>query len=150
MKIISPAFGHMTSMPAKYTCDGKNINPPLEFVDVPQEAKSLTLIMDDPDALKPAGRVWDHWLVWNMPSVTRVIAENTQPAGVVGPNTRGNHAYRGPCPPDGEHRYIFKLYALDVELDIDGESNKHELESAMSGHILAQAELIGLYNRENY
>lgn len=147
MKITSQVFEHMGSIPSKYTCDGENINPLLQFSDIPSEAKSLVLIMDDPDALKPAGKVWDHWLVWNMPADTPGIDENSQPSGVVGPNSRGNHAYGGPCPPDAEHRYFFKLYALDTMLNISTDSNKHELELAMEGHILSEAELVGLYNR---
>jgi Raf kinase inhibitor-like YbhB/YbcL family protein len=148
MKITSSVFEHNKSIPSKYTCDGENISPPLEFSEVPEEVKSLVLIMDDPDAMKPAGRVWDHWLVWNMPADTKGIAEDSVPPGVVGPNTRENHAYGGPCPPDAEHRYFFKLYALSEKLDISDKTNKKELEDIMQDKILAQAELIGLYNRQ--
>jgi len=148
MKISSPVFEHNNFIPSKYTCDGENINPPLEFSDVPDETKSLVLIMDDPDTVRLVGYVWSHWIVWNMPANIRLIAENSIPPGVVGPNTRANHSYGGPCPPDGEHRYFFKLYALSINLDISEESNKKELEEAMQEKILAQAELIGLYNRK--
>ena len=148
MQIISPVFENNQSIPSKYTCDGENINPPLEFREIPEETKSLVLIMDDPDAIQVVGRVWDHWLVWNMPANIRVVAENSIPPGVIGPNTRGNHSYGGPCPPDGEHRYFFKFYALSTKLAISEESNKQELEEAMQGKILDQAELLGLYNRK--
>lgn len=144
MKIDSSAFGHNQSIPSKYTCDGENINPPLTFSDVSESAKSLVLIMDDPDA--PMG-VWDHWFVWNIPKETISINEDLTPPGVVGKNTGGKIGYQGPCPPDRQHRYFFKLYALDTMLDIDTSATKQDLEKAMEGHILEKAELIGLYSR---
>lgn len=149
MKISSPVFKHNQAIPALYTCDGKNINPPLEISDVPSQTKSLVLIMDDPDVpqnIRPDG-LWVHWLVWNIPSGTKFISENTMTLGITGTNTRGNKAYSGPCPPDREHRYFFKLYALNTELTLTDTSEKQELEKSMAGHIIDQVELIGLYKR---
>lgn len=148
MKLQSTVFEHNGNIPSKYTCDGENINPPLYISDVPQEAKALVLIMDDPDAIKPAGKVWDHWLVFNIPVDTKDIPEDQQPVGVAGINSRQNLTYGGPCPPDGEHRYFFKLYAIDIELTLPEGSTKPEIEKAMEGHIIDQAELVGLYNRQ--
>jgi Raf kinase inhibitor-like YbhB/YbcL family protein len=149
MKISSPVFKHNQSIPALYTCDGNNTNPPLEISDVPEEAKSLALIMDDPDVptfVREDG-LWVHWLVWNIATDTKAILENTPAPGITGVNTRGNQNYGGPCPPDREHRYFFKLYALDTMLDLDATANKDQLEKAMEGHIIEQTELIGLYKR---
>lgn len=147
MKIKSRAFEEGEKIPSKYTCDGENINPPLEISEVPGNAKSLVLIMDDPDAVKPAGKVWDHWLVWNIPPSTTEILEGREPEGVHGKGTAGNKEYYGPCPPDAEHRYFFKIYALDNMLDIPEGSTKAVLEKAMEGHIIDMAELIGRYQR---
>ena len=147
MKIISPAFEHNKSIPSKYTCAGENINPPLEFSDVPESARSLALIMHDPDAPRENG--FTHWVVWNInPSITD-FKENSVPEDAIqGPNGRGENSYTGPCPPSGTHRYFFKLYALDIKLDLTPDTDKSGLEKAMEGHILAQAELIGLYSRK--
>ena len=103
--------------------------------------------MDDPDAMKPAGRVWDHWLVWNMPADTKGIAEDSVPPGVVGPNTRENHAYGGPCPPDAEHRYFFKLYALSEKLDISDKTNKKQQLKKQPQH--PKDELLPFYLNKN-
>ena len=149
MKITSTAFQHNQLMPSKYTCDGDDINPQLSISGVPLDTKSLILIMDDPDAIKPAGMVWDHWLVFNIPFATIEIPEGQEPKGVHGLGTSGNLDYHGPCPPDTEHRYFFKLYALDVMLDLKEGVSKSEIEEAMRGHIIEQAELIGLYNKIN-
>lgn len=147
MKITSSAFEHGGKIPSKYTCDGEDINPGLVISEVPGEAKSLVLIMDDPDAVKPAGKVWDHWIVWNIPADTTEIAEGEKPKGMHGRGTSGNLNYHGPCPPDAEHRYYFKLYALDSELDIAEGSTKKDVEEAMKGHIVAQAAIMGKYRR---
>lgn len=150
MNITSPAFGPNESIPSRYTCDGQGVNPPLEFSDAPTGAKSLVLLMDDPDVpknLKPEG-VFDHWVVYNMPPTTTSIAENSLTPGIQGKNGRGDTKYTAPCPPDREHRYFFKLYALDSELKLPAAPTKAEVETAMSGHILAQAELIGRYNKQ--
>jgi Raf kinase inhibitor-like YbhB/YbcL family protein len=145
MKISSTAFGHNGQIPTKYTCDGPDVTPPLRFEGAPSTAKSLALIVDDPDA--PAG-TWVHWLVWNIDPKTSEMAENSVPKGAAqGKNDFGNHAYGGPCPPSGTHRYFFKLYALDTKLDISTNATKATLESSMKGHILAEAQLIGLYKR---
>ena len=150
MRLESSVFEHGGAIPAKYTCDGENINLPLKITDVPEGAKSLVLIMDDPDVpknLRPDG-MWDHWLVWNIPPETTGILEGKEPAGVVGKNTGGSFGYRGPCPPDREHRYFFKLYALDTMLDLSPEATtKSALEAAMQNHILSQVELMGRYDR---
>lgn len=147
MEIQSPAFGNNQKIPAKYTCDGENINPPFTFSDIPVDTKSLALIMDDPDVPKTirADGMWNHLLVWNMPAGTKGIPENSLPLGIVGKNTSGQFGYQGPCPPDREHRYFFKLYALDTMLNLDQSATKKELEKAMEGHIKAYAELIGRY-----
>lgn len=144
MRITSPAFSHNGNIPAKHTCDGENISPPLVFSEVPDGAVSLVLIMDDPDA--PAG-VWDHWIVFNIPPDARGAEEGKEPQGAHGVGTGGNKNYAGPCPPDREHRYRFKLYALDTFLHLDSSANKTAVEEAMSGHILADSELAGRYAR---
>jgi len=148
MKIRSSAFENGGNIPSKYTCDGEDTNPQLSISDVPVEAKSLVLIMDDPDAIKPAGKVWDHWIVWNIPVDTTEISESEEPAGIHGKGTSGNLNYHGPCPPYAEHRYYFKLYALDIQLDLPEGASKLEVEAAMEGHILKKDELIGKYKRD--
>lgn len=151
MKITSSAFRNNGYIPAKYTCDGENINPPLEFSEVPSKAMTLVLIVDDPDVPKTlrADGMWYHWLIWNMPPETKGIDENSVPSGIVGQNTRGNKAYGGPCPPDREHRYFFKLYALDRAVGLPAEAGIEELRKSMYDHVIAKAELIGLYERQN-
>jgi hypothetical protein len=146
LTIASPAFKHTSGIPAKYTCDGEDMNPALVIENIPAGAKSLALIVDDPDA--PRG-MWVHWVVWNIRTDTKDIKENSVPAGAVqGMNDFRKLDYGGPCPPSGTHRYFFKLYALDVVLDLKSGSKKAGLEHAMKGHLLAQAELIGLYKRK--
>jgi Raf kinase inhibitor-like YbhB/YbcL family protein len=143
LSVKSPAFENNKPIPVKYTCDGANVNPPLTVDGVPEETKTLVLIVDDPDA--PMG-TFDHWVVWNIPPTTQKIEENTVP-GTEGINTYRKHAYRGPCPPYGTHRYFFKVYALDTQLDLKTNSSKRDVEKAMKGHTLAEGELIGLYSR---
>lgn len=150
MELSSADFQHNESIPKKFTCDGENINPTLTISDVPENTKSLVLIMEDPDVPTSvrADGMWDHWLVWNIPPDTREIPEGTEPPGVVGLNTGNKRGYGGPCPPDREHRYFFKLYALDTELNLSPDSTvKSDLMKAMEGHIIAETELIGRYNR---
>lgn len=148
MHINSPAFADNQPIPRKYTCDGDNTNPQLDFTDVPTETRSLVLLMEDPDVPSTAPvKVWDHWVVYDMPADTRTIPEASTPSGVMGKNTRGALNYGGPCPPDREHRYFFKLYALDTLLGLKEGATKNEVESAMQGHIIDQAELIGVYSR---
>lgn len=145
MKLTSPAFENNQSIPSKYTCDGEDINPPLQIDEVPEGTKSLVLIVDDPDA--PLG-TWEHWIVWNINPSTSLIEENKVPEGAVeGKNDFGKNSYGGPCPPTGTHHYHFKLYALDKILELDSSSKKDALEKAMAGHILDWVELIGLYKR---
>jgi len=145
MKITSSAFEQNQSIPSKYTCDGENINPPLSVSGVPENAQSLALIFDDPDA--PAG-TWIHWVVWNIDPKTAEIPENSAPAEATeGTTSFGKPGYGGPCPPSGEHRYFFKLYALDTKLDLDLSAGADRLEAAMKGHVLAEAELMGVYSR---
>lgn len=145
MQIFSPAFLNNQNIPGKYTCDGEGVNPPLEFKDVPSDAKSLVLIVDDPDA---SSGTWVHWTLWNIDPATTLIAENSLPPKVIaGQTSSGQNLYGGPCPPSGTHRYFFKLYALDSKLSISSFSLKEDLEKAMQGHIISQAELVGLYSR---
>src|SRR3989338_828503 len=145
MNLTSLAFQHQGKIPSKYTCDGADVNPPLAISDVPPNAKSLVLIMDDPDAVKPAGKVWDHWIVWNIPhGTTRIDGE---PSAVTGKGTSGYLNYHGPCPPDREHRYYFKLYALDTMLNLPEGSTKKQVEDAMKGRVLAETTLVGRYER---
>jgi len=142
LKVSSIEFQNEEMIPLKYTCDGRNINPPLDIEHIPEEAKCLALIVDDPDA--PIG-TWVHWVVWNIP-VTHHIKKN-EVHGTEGINDFQQHHYAGPCPPSGTHRYFFKVYALDALLDLPANTKKLKLEKAMSEHIIAFGELIGLYNR---
>ncbi|HTG82988.1 MAG TPA: YbhB/YbcL family Raf kinase inhibitor-like protein [Geobacteraceae bacterium] len=145
LRISSPAFANSGGIPAKYTCDGADESPPLSIEGVPAEAKALALIVDDPDA--PVG-TWVHWVVWNIPPETRMVGENALPPGAAqGKNDWGRNSYGGPCPPSGSHRYFFKLYALDTTLALDASTTKKELEKAMKGHVVAQAETVGVYRR---
>jgi Raf kinase inhibitor-like YbhB/YbcL family protein len=150
MQLSSPAFKNKDKIPSQYTCDGTNINPELLISHVPSEAKSLVLIVDDPDVPPSVrkDRMWDHWVIFNIPPQTTHIAEDSQPQGIPGQNTDGELNYQGPCPPDREHRYFFKLYALDMLLDLPKGATKKQVEEAMEGHILAQTELMGRYERK--
>ena len=148
MRISSEVFDHNGHIPSKYSCKSDGINPTLNFEGVPDNAKSLTLIMEDPDVPKDvkANGLFSHWLVWNMPPETKEIREGTTAPGVVGKNDNGKNEYAAPCPPDGEHRYFFKLYALDKMLDLSPSgTSREDLLSAMRGHIMAEAELIGKF-----
>lgn len=145
MKITSLAFSNGGEIPSEFTCDSSDVSPPLTISDVPSNAKSLVLIMDDPDA--PVG-TWDHWVVFNISPATKEISKGTEPKGTGGRNSWGRTGYGGPCPPSGTHRYFFKLYALDATLSLPEGSAKKDLEKAMQGHILAQAQLVGLYKRK--
>jgi Raf kinase inhibitor-like YbhB/YbcL family protein len=146
LALSSPAFQQHGIIPVQYTCDGKNISPPLTIAGVPPEAKTLALIVHDPDA--PGGN-WDHWLLWNIPSDTKQIEEGQVPAwAVAGMNDFKQQAYGGPCPPSGTHRYIFTLAALDSPLRLSSGARRQALEQAMDGHIIAKTELIGVYRRQ--
>ena len=142
LKVTSPVCEENEMIRSKYTCDGVNVSLPLDIKHIPEEAKCLALIVDDPDA--PIG-TWVHWLVWNIP-VTHQIQEN-KVHGTQGLNDFEQHHYCGPCPPSGTHRYFFKVYALDALLDLPTNTKKIQLEKAMSEHIIAFGELIGLYTR---
>ncbi len=143
MQISSPEFQHNQAIPRKFTCQGDDINPTLIISGIPKETKSLALIVDDPDA--PRG-TWIHWVVYNMPVLER-IEEDSIP-GTQGVNSAGEFTYHGPCPPSGTHRYFFKVYALDTELNLNAGIAKADLEQAIQGHVLDKAELIGLYKKE--
>ena len=144
LQITSPAFQNNGHIPSQYTCDGEDINPPLMIANIPQGTKSIALICDDPDA----SGTWVHWVVWNIDPNVKEIKEDTVPTGAVeGLNDFRKHAYGGPCPPSGTHRYFFKVYALDTMLDISPNSTKADLEQAMKGHILAEGQFVGLYKR---
>ena len=146
MQITSSQFKNNEYLPAQYGCKGTNINPPLTISDVPAGAKSLALIVDDPDA--PRGD-WVHWVVFNIPPETREIAEGSVPAGATqGTNDFGNANYGEPCPPFDTHRYFFKVYALDTTLNLGAQTTKQDLEKAVAGHILDKAELVGLFARK--
>ncbi|MHB1176126.1 MAG: YbhB/YbcL family Raf kinase inhibitor-like protein [Sulfuriferula sp.] len=152
MIITSSVFTHNSLIPSRYTCDGANISPPLAWANVPANAKSLVLIVDDPDAPDPAApqRVWVHWLLYNLPPTSTGLSEQVTalPAGTLpGLNDWKRTGYGGPCPPVGRHRYFHKLYALDLMLPNLNQPNEAALEKAMQGHILAQTELIGLYQQ---
>ena len=140
LDISSTAFKSGDLIPEKYTCDGQNLTPPLDIRSLPYDTQTLALIVDDPDA--PVG-TWVHWLVWNIP-VSKHLKEN-KVHGIEGVNDFQQHHYAGPCPPSGTHRYYFKIYALDDELDLPANTGKLGLEKAMKGHILGYGELIGIY-----
>ena len=151
IKITSSAFENNGLIPAKYTCDGSDISPPLKWDAVPEGTKSIALICDDPDA--PMG-AFVHWVLFNLPAKTAELAENVPhdkvlPSGAKqGMTDFGRVGYGGPCPPSGTHRYFFKLYALDTELKLEPGANKGQLLKAMENHILAQGQLIGKYKRK--
>ena len=149
MKLSSSAFQHGAKIPSKYTCDGENISPPLTISDVPSGTKSLVLIMEDPDVPKNIRKdgMWDHWVVFDMPGDLCEIREGEEPEGTHGIGTGENLSYFGPCPPDREHRYFFRLYALDIELGLPEKATKQEVEKAMEKHIISKAELVGMYER---
>jgi Raf kinase inhibitor-like YbhB/YbcL family protein len=146
LTISSPKFANNSEIPSEYTAEGKDVSPPLAFDGIPSQAKSLALIVDDPDAPDPAAprMTWVHWVIYDLPATTRSLAEATKPPGTVGKNDWKKEAYGGPHPPVGRHRYFFKLYALDTTIAKPGLTKK-ELEKAMEGHVLARAELVGTY-----
>ncbi len=150
MKIISKDFKHGEYIPAKFSCEGENINPDLEFIDIPKDTNSLVLIFDDPDvpAVLREDRNFDHWLLFNIPADIKEIKENSF-VGIRGQNTRGGLDYIGPCPPDTIHRYFFRLYALSEEIDLEDGASKEEIYQAMEGKILAKAYLVGLYEQKD-
>ena len=147
MNIQSSAFENQGNIPSKHTCDGEDVSPPLTISEVPEEAQSLVLIVDDPDASAGA---WAHWVVFNIDPKTTLIEENSVPERAIqGLNDFGKQTYGGPCPPSGIHRYSFSLYALDSILELEAGSKKQDIENAVAEHMINQTELVGLYQREN-
>lgn len=151
IELSSAAFANGQSIPKKYTCDGEDISPPLKWMNAPKETKSFALISDDPDA--PAG-TWVHWVIFNIPADVSELKENLpKTESVLGKAKQGINdfekiGYGGPCPPSGKpHRYFFKLYALDTELNLSGKVKKEDLVKAMQGHILAEGQIMGTYQR---
>jgi Raf kinase inhibitor-like YbhB/YbcL family protein len=153
LTLSSSAFKPGGKIPSRYTCEGDDISPPLSFDGAPQGTKSLVLILDDPDAPDPKApkRVWVHWVVYNLPPDTKGLPENASAAGLPegaasGVNDSKQASYDGPCPPVGRHRYFHKLYALDITLPVKA-LTKADIEAAIKGHVLAEAELIGTYQK---
>lgn len=144
MEISSPAFAHQASIPPKYSCEGDDVSPQLDIANVPPNSESLVLIMDDPDA--PVG-TWDHWVAYDI-APTETIAEGNHEIGTSGINSWGTTGYGGPCPPSGTHRYFFQVYALDVELGVTEGATKTDIIAAMKGHIIDEAQIIGLFSRD--
>jgi len=151
LSITSTAFKQGERIPSKYTCDGSGVSPGLEWSDVPEGTRSFTIIADDPDA--PVG-TWIHWVLYNVPAETRALPEavptdaSLPDASRQGKNSWGRLGYGGPCPPGGTHRYYFKLYALDTVLELPTGVSENDLLKAMKGHILSEAELMGLYSKK--
>jgi Raf kinase inhibitor-like YbhB/YbcL family protein len=149
--VTSDAFKEGGMIPAEYTCDGKNISPPIKWQQVPKDAKSFALISDDPDA--PIG-IWVHWVMWNIPSDVNSLAQaiptvkELQNGTKQGINDFQQHGYGGPCPPGGTHRYYFKVYALDTMLDLPDRATKKDLVAEMKNHIIAEGSLMGKYQRK--
>jgi Raf kinase inhibitor-like YbhB/YbcL family protein len=149
LKIESLAFKNNGKIPSQYTCDGDNSSPALIFENIPPETVSLVLIVDDPDvseSIKP-DKLWTHWIIWDIPPETKEIPHGGKVEGTVGKNSSGAFSYEGPCPPEGEHRYYFKLFALDTKLELPAETDRAQIEKAMEGHIIEQTELMGRYER---
>lgn len=154
LTLTSQAFSHNRSIPSNYTCQGRDTSPPLRWEGVPANAQSLVLIVEDPDAPDPRApkMTWIHWVLYNLPADTTGLHEDMShsdlPEGAKeGLNSWHHASYGGPCPPIGEHRYFFRLYALDRMLDLSGTPTKAELLLAMKGHVIESAELIGLYHK---
>ena len=151
IQITSSAFKHEGMIPARFTCDGEDISPPLKWENLPQSTQSIAIIADDPDA--PMG-TFVHWVLYNLPANTRQLPEAVpakevlDDGAVQGKTDFGRFGYGGPCPPSGTHRYFFKIYALDKRLEIVGIADKSRLLNAMQGHIVGQGELMGKYKRK--
>jgi Raf kinase inhibitor-like YbhB/YbcL family protein len=154
-RLSSPAFADQAAIPERFTCEGDDVSPPLEWTDPPAGTRTYALIVDDPDAPDPAKpqRVWVHWVLYNLPVTTRMVPEDVTtsrlpPGTRTGVNDWGNADYGGPCPPIGRHRYFFKLHALDIELPDLKQPGKAALESVIEGHVLGQATLVGTYQKQ--
>ena len=149
MRLVSPAFEENGKIPDRFGKANQNVNPPLEFWEVPENVETLALIMDDPDAEPVVGHPFDHWIVFNIPPDTSRINEDSVPAQALqGENDAGENRYYGPQPPDQEHTYVFKLYALDTELPLNEGASKEEIEEAAEGHIIEEATLRGRFSPE--
>lgn len=145
MQVSSPAFKNDTNIPSEFTCDGLDISPPIDITGVPKEAKTLSIIMQDPDA--PMGTI-THWLVWNVPPTKLQFIKNEKIEFAQGLTSLGKIGYGGPCPPSGIHRYFFKIYALDSKLDLVNGSSVTDLQKAMLGHVVAEDTLMGKYAKK--
>lgn len=147
LELTSPAFDDGEPIPEQHGYETANVGPPLSISGVPDAAESLALVMDDPDAVDPAGMIWDHWVVWNVPTDVEIPAgwDPSEDGAVEGENDFGETGYGGPAPPDGEHTYEFTLYAVDTTLDLAEGATKDELERALEGHVVDEAELTGTY-----
>jgi len=151
LDVSSPSFSHMKPIPAEFTCDGADISPAIRWSGAPRSAKSIVVMCDDPDA--PAG-TWVHWIVYDIPVSVDSLAENIPTTGTIscgakqGLNDFRRIGYGGPCPPGGTHRYFFKVYALDTMLNLPAGKTKKDVEKAMTGHVLAHGELVGVYSRK--
>ena len=143
MRLTSPAFADGEAIPVRFTCDGADVSPALEIADLPEGTACLALVMDDPDA--PVG-TWDHWVAYDIP-VAAAIPEGVKGLGIAGRNSWRKTGYGGPCPPFGEHRYFFKVYALQSPLGLPAGASKKQVLEAMKGHVLAEAVLMGRYSR---
>ena len=142
LQVSSPAFSPNGDIPSRFTCEGENISPALSVTNIPVQAKSLAIIVEDPDA--PSGTV-THWICWDIDPKEKITEKSTD--GTQGKNTRGNNGYMGPCPPNGTHHYHFKIYALDKKLGLPEGASKADLENAMKDHVLGSGELVGLYKK---
>ena len=144
IKVSSSAFTEGGNIPPKFTCDGEDTSPPLKTEGIPENAKAVVMIVDDPDA---PGGLFNHWLVWNIDPKTTSLEEGKAPAGVTGTNDFGKSAYGGPCPPSGSHRYSFKVFALDQQLQLRAGAKRKEVDAAIKGHVIGQGELMGRYSK---
>jgi Raf kinase inhibitor-like YbhB/YbcL family protein len=156
LSLTSPSFTHLGEIPARHTCEGADVSPPLQWVGIPPGTKTLALVVDDPDAPDPRAprMTWVHWVLFNIPASTpglpeAVTHENLPLGAKEGLNDWQRTGYSGPCPPIGRHRYFHKLYALDTELNLEAPT-KAQLETAMEGHILGKAELVGTYEKKRH
>ncbi|MFH1330914.1 MAG: YbhB/YbcL family Raf kinase inhibitor-like protein [Actinomycetota bacterium] len=141
MKLSSPAFGPGEAIPSRFTCDGADVSPALDIAGIPEGTACLALVMDDPDA---PGGTWDHWVAYDIP-VTTAVPEAVRSLGIAGRNSWRRPGYGGPCPPFGEHRYFFRVYALDGPLGLPAGASKKQILEAVKGHVLAEASLMGRY-----
>jgi Raf kinase inhibitor-like YbhB/YbcL family protein len=145
MKLSSSAFSEGSNIPPKFTCDGADTSPPLKIEAVPDSTRALVLIVDDPDA---PGGLFTHWVVWNVDPKASSVPAGKAPGGTQGTNDFGHAGYGGPCPPSGTHRYYFKIFALDQQLSLSAGAKRKEVDAAINGHVIGQAQLMGRYVRK--